>query len=348
MEADRTTSARDSVENLRAFLSEYYGRVLQGTGDLEKNACCAASSISRYSEIAELIPSEVKDRNYGCGCCIPADDLEGLTVLDLGSGTGLDCFILSHLAGEGGSVHGIDMTDEQLDIARRNIPGVMAAFGYSENNVFFHKDFMETLGSIEDSTIDLVVSDCAINLSPRKDSVFNSIYRVLKPGGEFYISDIVADRRLPESIREDKKLLAECLGGALYEYDLLDTITAAGFRDPRGVSRSLVEENVGGQPNRFFSMTLRGFKFEEPLDRRCEDFAQHATYRGNCPGSEEIFLLDLNHLFEKGNARSVCRNTARMLSETRLSRYFEVSGELEHRGIFDCSSPAPGEAPSCC
>ena len=192
METDRTTSARDSVENLRAFLSEYYGRVLQGTGDLEKNACCAASSISRYSEIAELIPSEVKDRNYGCGCCIPADDLEGLTVLDLGSGTGLGCFILSHLDGEGGSVHGIDMTDEQLDIARRNIPGVMAAFGYSENNVFFHKDFMETLGSIEDSTIDLVVSDCAINLSPRKDSVFNSIYRVLKPGGEFYISPTVA------------------------------------------------------------------------------------------------------------------------------------------------------------
>ena len=350
MKADRATPAKDSVEDLRAFLSEYYGRVLQSTGDLENNACCVASSISRFPEIAEFIPSEVKDRNYGCGCCIPPDDLEGLTILDLGSGTGLDCFILSRLAGEEGSIHGIDMTDEQLEIARRNIPGVMAAFGYSESNVFFHKDFMETLGAIEDSTIDLVVSDCAINLSPRKDRVFSSIYRVLRPGGEFYISDIVADRRLPDSIREDKKLLAECLGGALYEYDLLDTIVAAGFRDPRGVSRSLVEENVGKHPNRFFSMTLRGFKFEEPLDPRCEDFSQHATYLGNCPGSEENFFLDLNHLFEKDSAQAVCRNTARMLSETRLSRYFEVSSELEHRGIFDCSSPvpSPGEAPRCC
>jgi len=348
--ADHTTPASNPTQELRAFLSEYYGRVLQGTGDLEKNACCVASSISQYSEIAELIPDEVKDRNYGCGCCIPADELKGLNILDLGSGTGLDCFILSHLAGEKGRIYGIDMTDEQLEIARRNIPVVMSAYGYSESNVFFNKDFIETLESIEDSTIDLVVSDCAINLSPAKDSVFNSIYRVLKTGGEFYISDIVADRRLPDSIRDDRKLHAECLGGALYEYDLLDTVTAAGFRDPRCVSRSLVEENIGGQPNRFYSMTLRGFKFETPLDPRCEDFAQSATYLGNCPGSEDRFLLDRNHLFEKDSARSVCRNTARMLSETRLSKYFEVTGELEHRGIFDCSTPTPAtdESPGCC
>ena len=306
METDSTTPATDSVGQLRAFLSDYYGRVLQSTGDLEKNACCVASSISRYPEIAGLIPAEVKDRNYGCGCCIPPDELDGLTVLDLGSGTGLDCFILGRLVGEGGRVFGIDMTDEQLEIARRNTPEVMTAFGYSRDNVFFNKDFIETLESIEDDTVDLVVSDCAINLSPSKDNVFSSIYRVLKPGGEFYISDIVADRRLPESIRNDRKLHAECLGGALYEYDLLDTITAAGFRDPRSVSRSLVEENIGGEPNRFYSMTLRGFKFENPLDPRCEDFSQHATYLGNCPGSEDSFLLDSNHLFEKtAPARSV-------------------------------------------
>ena len=350
MNADGTTPKTNSMKELRAFLSEYYGQVLQSTGDLEQNACCVASSLSTYSEIAELIPSEVKDRNYGCGCCIPPDELEGLTVLDLGSGTGLDCFILGSLVGAKGRVFGIDMTDEQLDIARRNVPEVMSAFGYSEDNVFFNKDFIETLESIEDSTVDLVVSDCAINLSPRKDNVFGSIHRVLKPGGEFYISDIVADRRLPASIRNDKKLHAECLGGALYEYDLLDTITAAGFRDPRSVSRSLVEENIGGTPNRFYSMTLRGFKFETPLDRRCEDFCQNATYLGNCPGSEINFFLDQNHLFEKNTARAICRNTARMLAETRLSKYFEVTDELEHRGIFDCSSPtpSPGESPGCC
>ena len=110
-----------------------------------------------------------------------------------------------------------------------------------------------------------------------------------------------------------------------------------------------MEENVGGQENRFFSLTLRGFKFEAPLDNRCEDFAQTAAYLGNCPGCEESFTLDHNHLFKKNTPRAVCRNTARMLSETRLSKYFEVTGELEHRGIFDCSSPPPREdSPRCC
>lgn len=339
----------DSIDNLRSYLSEYYGRVLRHTKDLEKNACCSDSTLSRYAEIARLIPREVKDRNYGCGCCIPVDDLTGLKILDLGSGAGLDCFILSRLTGEEGIVQGIDMTDEQLDVARRNTEKVMSAFGYSRSNVFFHKGFIETLDVIENSSIDLVVSDCVINLSPRKDRVFNSIYRVLKPGGEFYISDIVADRRLGEGISKDRKLLAECLGGALYEYDLLDTVLAAGFIDPRSVTRNLVEENVGGQQNRFFSLTLRGFKFEVPLDSRCEDFAQTATYRGNCRGCEDSFLLDHNHLFKKSVPQAVCRNTARMLSETRLSKYFEVSGELEHRGIFDCSAPSPTtESPGCC
>ena len=339
----------DTLDELRSYLSEYYGRVLKETGDLEQNACCADSTLSRYAEISELIPQEVKSRNYGCGCCIPGDDLTGLTVLDLGSGAGLDCFILSSLTGEQGAVHGIDMTDEQLEVARKNTDEVMAAYGYSQSNVFFHKGFIETLDAIDDSSIDLVVSDCVINLSPRKDSVFSSIYRVLKPGGEFYISDIVADRRPGEKVRNDRKLHAECLGGALYEYDLVDIIEAAGFRDPRGLARSLVEENVAGEQNRFFSMTLRGFKFEAPLDNRCEDFAQNATYLGNCPGSEDSFTLDHNHLFRKNTAQAVCRNTARMLSETRLAKYFEVSGELEHRGIFDCSGPAPPEeSPRCC
>ena len=338
----------DTLDDLRSYLSEYYGRVLQETGDLEKNACCADSTLSRYAEISELIPQEVKNRNYGCGCCIPGDDLAGLKVLDLGSGAGLDCFILSRLTGEQGAVHGIDMTDEQLDVARRNTDEVMAAYGYSQSNVFFHKGFIETLDAIDDSSIDLVVSDCVINLSPRKDSVFNSIYRVLKPGGEFYISDIVADRRPGEKVRNDRKLHAECLGGALYEYDLLDIVVGAGFMDPRSLARNLVEENVAGEQNRFFSLTLRGFKFEVPLDNRCEDFAQNATYLGNCPGSEDSFFLDRNHLFKKDTPQSVCRNTARMLSETRLAKYFEVTGELEHRGIFDCSGPSAAEDPAPC
>src|SRR5688572_16765015 len=166
---------------LKEYLREYYGRTLQKTEDLETRACCANTTSQRFAALLESIPDEVKSRNYGCGCPIPLDDLTGLMALDLGSGAGLDSFILSRVVGATGFVHGIDMTGEQLAVARRNRERVALAFGYRNPNTEFHEDYLETAASIESSSMDLVVSNCAINLSPFKDRVFQTIFRVLKP-----------------------------------------------------------------------------------------------------------------------------------------------------------------------
>ncbi len=346
----RTSEGADrSTQELRAYLSTYYGRVLERTEDLEQKACCADDTKRRYADVIDLIPTEVKARNYGCGCAIPPDDLTGLRILDLGSGAGLDAFIAARLVGPTGRVIGVDMTAEQLAIARRNIGPVMKAYAYVEPNVEFHEGYIETAESIPDGSVDLVVSDCVINLSPRKDLVLGAAYRVLAAGGELYVSDIVADRHVPEEIRSDRKLVAECLGGALYEHEFLDTVRDAGFGDPRIVTRSLVEEDVAGVPIRFYSVTVRAFKLEGEWDRRCEDYGQIARYLGNCEAASARFTLDDHHVFEAGRPTAVCRNTARMLSETRLQRYFEVTAPGRHLGLFDCGGGEDGAsgAPCC-
>jgi len=349
--SDRPVTAPSDLQEARSYLKSYYGRVLQQTADLERKACCADTTARRHASIVRLIPDEVKQRNYGCGCAIPDDDLSGMQVLDLGSGAGLDAFILSRLVGPQGRVRGIDMTQEQLAVSRRNVAPVMEAFGHGRPNVEFLEDYIETAERIEHGSVDLVVSDCVINLSPFKERVFETIFRVLRTGGEFYISDIVADRRVPERLARDPRLVAECLGGALYEHDLLDVARDAGFGDPRVVTRRLVEEDVHGEPIRFFSITVRGFKLHG-WDRRCEDYGQVATYRGSCAAQPARFVLDDHHVFEAGRPTPVCRNTARMLSETRLAPYFDVTSPRRHLGLFACGAPAPaseaGGTGACC
>ena len=338
-------------EDLREFLRFYYGKRLQRTGDLSQKACCTLDTAERYRDILRHIPAEVAERHYGCGCPIPDDDLAGLTVLDLGSGAGVDAFILSAKVGPTGFVHGVDMTEEQLAVARAHREQVARNLGYPAPNTAFHRDFIEVCESIPDGSIDLVVSNCVLNLSPRKDLVFATIARVLRPGGEFYIADIAADRRVPEEIRQDPEMVAECLGGALYEHDWFDLMEASGFRDARTVSRRVVQTEAMGLPITFYSQTVRGFRFAEPLDRRCEDFGQFAVYRGGCPGAEARFVLDDHHVFEAARPAAVCRNTARMLSETRLARWFEVSPPVRHFGLFPCgpaAGPGGAEAGRCC
>ncbi len=337
------------VESLQDYLRFYYGRFLNKTADLSEKACCTLDTSERYREIFSLIPDAVTERHYGCGCPIPEDDLTGLTVLDLGSGAGVDAFVMAHKVGPTGFVHGVDMTDEQLSVAREYAAEVARNFGYDKPNTAFHKGFIETAEAIPDASIDLVISDCVLNLSPRKDLVFQTIHRVLKDGGELYVADIAADRRVPESIRTDPEMVAECLGGALYEHDWFDLMKEHGFGDPRTVSRQIVQTEAKGEPVTFYSMTVRAQKFAEPLDRRCEDYGQFATYNGACPGGEARFAYDDHHVFEALRPTAVCRNTARMLSETRLRKYFAVTEAVKHFGLFPCG-PTPGAAPDapCC
>jgi arsenite methyltransferase len=328
-------------EETFAFLREYYGRHLTSTNDLQATACCAEDTKMRFSHLLRRIPEEVVSRQYGCGSPIPDDDLTGLTIVDLGSGAGTDAFICAHLVGPEGRVIGVDMTDEQLEIARRHTSAVLQKMGLEVPNIEFRKDYIELLESIPDASVDLVISNCVINLSPRKDLVLAAIQRVLRPGGELHFSDIVCDRRLPPEVREDRILYSECLSGAEYLHDLHVLMSRAGFRDVREVSRTELADHVGTEAARFSSVTLRGFKVD--LDHRCEDYGQFAIYKGTIPESPTEWRLDGGHLFERDRPMAVCRNTARMLSETRLAPHFEVSEERKHFGLFDCG-PEPGTA----
>lgn len=316
---------------MKKAVQDYYGKKVTSTGDLEYDACCVA-----YYDERLLAPltGEVKSRRYGCGSPTP-DAAFGLTVLDLGCGAGVDVFIASQLVGPAGKVIGVDMTGEQLEIARRNVEPVMKNIGYDKPNVEFMEGEIESLG-LPDESVDIVISNCVINLSEDKEAVFREIWRVLRPGGEFLIADIVADRRIPEPLRNNPKLYSECLTGADYEGDFFRRMRKAGFNDVRQTSRRDTKDVI--ETIHFTSVTYRGFKI--PMEEHCEDYGQVAVYKGSIPGRPDAYALDLNHFFPAGAAVRVCKNTADILRRSRLSDFFHVSGEIAHLGRFDCS-PAP-------
>ncbi len=347
----------------RTWVRDYYGEVLTRSDDLATNACCATGAPPAYlGPLLSRIDARVLDRFYGCGFPIP-EALEGRTVLDLGCGTGRDVYLVSQLVGPDGFVIGLDMTENQLAVAREVVDLQMERFGHRKPNVDFRHGYIEDLAGagVGDASVDLVISNCVVNLSPRKDLVLAEIARALRPGGEFFFSDVVVDRRLPHEIAFDPVLHAECLGGAMYDHDFLMLAKAAGFADPREVSRAPItiqnpeiEEKVA--PARFDSVTYRLHKLDG-LDARCEDYGQVATYRGGIPGHERLFRLDDHHLFEAGCPERVCGNTAAMLADTRFGAHFEVQGDRStHFGVFSCTATmaqeryaeATSDAGACC
>lgn len=333
------TSEADTLRDVR----DYYGRVLGGTADLKTSACCTADSLpAHHRDIVSQIHPEVLDRFYGCGSPIPAE-LEGRTVLDLGCGTGRDCFLLSRLVGPTGRVIGVDMTEEQLEVARRHLDHHTRLWGYAEPNVEFRSGYIEDLRAvgIEDGSVDVVVSNCVINLSPDKRRVFSEIFRVLKPGGELYFSDVFSGRRVPEPLTVDPVLRGECLGGALYTEDFRRMLESLGVLDHRVVSSrrlDLTSTEVEARAGMidFHSRTVRAWKL--PLEDRCEDYGQVAYYLGTVPESPHAFVLDDHHTFGTGMPVLVCGNTAAMLQDTRFGRHFRVVGDRSvHFGPFACA-----------
>lgn len=358
-------SSADSNQGLQAFVSEYYGKLLASSADLKTNACCASGAPPRWiaSRLSNVHP-EVSSRFYGCGFPIP-HGLSGATVVDLGCGTGRDAYVLAQLVGAEGHVHGVDMTEEQLAVARETADWHADKFGYPRANTSFHRGYVEDLRAvgIADASVDVVVSNCVVNLSPRKDLVLAEVFRVLKPGGELYISDVFADRRLPPEVASDPVLYAECLGGALYQADFVSLAKRAGFGDPRVVSSSPIsiqnaELAAKTGAARFVSVTYRLFKLEG-LDDQCEDYGQTALYRGGIEGAETLFWLDDHHAFERGRVERVCANTAAMLASTRFLPWFDVQGaRTTHFGVYPCgptmaasqyaSAQASGSGGACC
>jgi len=281
--------------------------------------------------------------------------LEGKTVLDLGCGAGRDVYIASQLVGEGGKVIGVDMTKEQLEVAKKYQDYHTEKFGYEAPNVEFHEGLIEKLDdieSLEDNSVDIIISNCVINLCPDKAAVLKSCHRLLKPGGELYFSDVYANRRVPQSLVEDEVLWGECLSGALYWNDFQNLAKKCEFADPRLVEDSRitvdsakVEETIrksGNEDLEFFSATYRLFKIDE-LEPFCEDYGQAVIYKGTIPRFESGYSLDDHHYMETGKIFPVCGNTYRMLKDTRFEEHFEFIGNWDkHYGIFDgCGTSIP-------
>ena len=325
----------------------YYGQELTSSADLKTTACCDADAVPAWLRplLAKVHP-EVSRRYYGCGLVCPAQ-LAGCRILDLGSGSGRDAYLLSQLVGPSGSIVGVDMTDEQLAIARQYTDFHAQQFGYA--NVSFLNGTIENLEDLglEPESFDVIISNCVLNLSTDKSAVLKGVQRLLKSGGEFYFADVYTDRRLPEAVRRHPVLYGECLGGALYWHDFLSMARTAGFPDPRLVSNhpiSITDPQLAPLVGRarFHSATYRLFKINE-LEPACEDYGQAVIYRGSLPEHPDHFPLDRHHGPETGRTFPVCGNTYRMLHQSRFREHFAFIGDFSrHFGPFPgCGSLSP-------
>lgn len=331
----------------------------------EAALCCPVDYDPRY---LDAIPAEVIEKDYGCGD--PSKFLKsGETVLDLGSGTGKICFIASQVVGAEGRVIGVDMTDDMLEVARRNAPVVADRVGYG--NVEFRKGRIQDLSLdleameqllaerpvqdangwmelerrmaqsrrekplIASDSVDVVVSNCVLNLvDPQaKTQLFEEIHRVLKRGGRAVISDIVSDEEVPEHMQRDSKLWSGCISGALTEEGFLQAFEQAGFYGIEFVNfESTPWQTVEGIE--FRSVTVQAWKGK---DGPCLDHKQAVIYKGPF---KEVVDDDGNRL-QRGLRQAVCEKTYQIYGGPAYADHFElVAPREEVTGdqvqAFDC------------
>ncbi|XP_061049753.1 arsenite methyltransferase [Eubalaena glacialis] len=315
-------------DEIRKDVQTYYGQVLKKSADLQTNACVtAAGPVPKHiREALQNVNEEVSLRYYGCGLVIP-ECLENCWILDLGSGSGRDCYALSQLVGEKGHVTGIDMTEGQVEVANKYIEYHMEKYGFQSPNVTFIHGYIEKLGEagIKNESYDIVISNCVINLVPDKQQVLQEVYRVLKHGGELYFSDVYASLELPEEVRTHKVLRGECLGGALYWKDLAILAQKIGFCPPRLVTANFITvqnkelENMIGDC-RFVSATFRLFKLPKTgPTKRCQ-----VIYNGGITGHEKELIFDANFTFKKDETAEVDEETAAILKNSRFAQDFLI------------------------
>lgn len=224
------------AEKIKKFVQESYGKRAQEQEEAGAccpsgvpSSCCTPGEVKSYAEMLytkeelEALPQSVADFALGCGNPIAIAELKaGEIVLDLGSGGGIDCFLAAQRVGAMGRVIGLDMTPEMIRLARENAQKIGA------ENVEFRLGEMEHI-PVESNSVDVVISNCVINLSPDKDAVFREAFRVLKRGGRLSISDIILLQDLPQDIKDSLEHWAGCVAGALKKDVYLDKIRAAGF-----------------------------------------------------------------------------------------------------------------------
>lgn len=217
--------------NIKEIIKKEYGQIAKTSAECGCGSCGCNSNMTvqkqsgemGYSEDEMLGVPEGSNLGLGCGNPLALASLErGNVVLDLGSGGGFDSFLAAKKVGENGKVFGIDMTEEMLEKARKNAK----KGGYT--NVEFRKGDIEDL-PVEDNSIDVIISNCVINLAPDKEKVFQEAYRVLKTGGRLMVSDVVLAKPLPEDLLNDKDLLVGCISGAILKEEYLNLLEQAGF-----------------------------------------------------------------------------------------------------------------------
>lgn len=230
----------------QAVQSRYGDIARQTTGSCCGDGCgCGASDVSvkRYDEaLLSGVPQDAINLSLGCGDPVTIASLKpGETVLDLGSGGGIDCFMAARQVGESGHVIGVDMTPEMLQKANTN----KALHGFT--NVEFRQGHIESL-PVENSSVDVIMSNCVINLSPDKPSVFREAFRVLKPGGRISVSDIVTEGEFSPEQRADAAMWAECVSGAIDVTDYTAAMAAAGFVEITVLDKNNADNLVEVQP----------------------------------------------------------------------------------------------------
>ena len=320
------------LDKSRLTVREFYGEAAETP---RAELCCP---VQPDAEDLSHIPKAVVERFYGCGSPVTAASLmAGESMVDLGSGAGIDCFIAAKRVGAEGRVYGVDMTDQMLSVARECQPQVADALGYDV--VGFRKGYLEAI-PVEDGTADVVTSNCVINLSPDKPRVFREIWRVLKDHGRLVVADIVSDREVPPKMRADGRLWGECISGALTEEAFLAGLEKAGFYGVSVLKKAFWREVEGCT---FSSVTVRGYKFEKKTG--CQFIGQYAVYLG----PQKAVVDEEGHFFPRGEAVEVCTDTAAKLSHAPYAGSFAiVDGPDGLRDIAAHPTDDPGCGPDCC
>lgn len=266
---DRHAASGDESpsEVSREDVRDFYSKAAIAT---QESLCCPV----KYERVdLSHIPERVLEISYGCGSPVnQANIRSGESLVDLGSGGGIDCFIAAKIVGESGRVIGIDMTEKMLAVARENAQEVSQNLGY--DNLEFKQGFLENI-PLEDESVDVVTSNCVINLSTRKKEVFKEIHRILKPGGRFVIADIISDQPVPEEMRNNRELWGECVAGALTLDEFLGDSREAQFHGFT-VTQDYLWKEVKGI--KFYSYILSGYKHAHPAS--CCAGTQLAIYKG--------------------------------------------------------------------
>ncbi|MBI4228150.1 MAG: methyltransferase domain-containing protein, partial [Deltaproteobacteria bacterium] len=296
------------IDKSREVVREFYGKAAEQP---QEELCCPTSY---PAEDISHIPKDVIERFYGCGSPISIAEIKpGEAVVDLGSGAGIDCFIAAKKVGKDGRVIGIDMTDQMLGIANECKSTVAKNLGY--NVVEFKKGFLEEI-PVENKTVDLITSNCVINLSPDKKSVFSEMWRILKNHGRIVISDIVSEREVPEHIVTNDHLWGECIAGSLTEEQFLSYLEQAGFYGLQVLNKAYWK-NV--ENCRFYSITVRGYKFEKSAG--CVYIGQKAVYLGPLKAIAD----EEGHFFPRNEAVEICTDTAEKLTKPPYTGMFIIT-----------------------